>query len=84
MREFRVIDLDSQAQEVAKYIKGWKTSDVLAWLRQYGDLTIGCRGHPNSYLFHSHAGVTTGFIIEQGGLLTIIGDHTTRSIVIGK
>jgi hypothetical protein len=80
MTELRVVDLGSQARAVANHIKGWGTSDVLAWLGQYGDIRSAHPDNPNAYIFHSHAGVTTGFMFEEGGILTIIGDHTTIEI----
>jgi hypothetical protein len=75
MTDLSVIDLASQAREVANHIKGRKSSDVLAWLRQYGEIAAVHPDNPNAYIFRSHSGATTGFIIEEGGLLSIIGDH---------
>jgi hypothetical protein len=80
MTDLRVIDLASQAREVANHIKGWESSDVLAWLRQYGEIAAVHPDNPNAHIFHSHSGVTTGFILEEGGLLSIIGDHTVVEI----
>ena len=80
MTEFRVIDLGSQAGAVANPIKGWKTSDVLSWLRQYGEITGAHPNNPNAYISRSHSGTTTGFIIEEGGILSIMGDHTVLEI----
>jgi hypothetical protein len=79
---FRVIDLESQARAVARYVKGWNKAAVLKWLSQSGDLEPAHPGNPDVYRFHSYAGISTGFLIKADGQLVIIGDHTTWAVPI--
>jgi hypothetical protein len=82
--ELRVIDLDAQAVAVAKHIQGWEKDSILSWLRRYGELEPAHPGNPNAYLFRSFSGITTGFVLGENGKLTIVGDHTTRTIAVDQ
>ena len=84
MAEFRVVDLESQAREVAKHIRGWEKSAVLSWLQHFGEIQSGHPGNPDAYRFRSHAGVLTSFILGDAGQLTIILDHTTWIVPVDE
>jgi hypothetical protein len=75
---FRVIDLDSQADAVARHIRGWSRDEVLAWLGRYGKI----KRFPHNadlYSFLAPSGLLTGFVLREGGEFLIIVDHTTYS-----
>ena len=80
MSDFTLIDLGSQSREVALHINGWPKQNALDWLRQFGEVKTGHPSNPDVYLFHSYAGITTGFIYGDDKQLVIIGDHTTQVI----
>jgi hypothetical protein len=73
---FRVIDLGSQADAVARHIRGWSRDEVLAWLGRYGKIK---RFPHNADLYSLLApyGLLTGFVLREGGEFLIIVDHTT-------
>jgi len=73
-----LVDLDSQAEEVARYVKGWKPEAILSWLRQYGTIEKVANPYDNNlYLFTSSGGIETGLSISEEGELTVIRQHTT-------
>jgi hypothetical protein len=77
MLAFHVIDLESQARAVARHIRGWKKSDILTWLSQFGGIVQPFPDNPNLYRFRSYSGITTGFLLTDSGEFAIILDHTT-------
>ena len=73
---FWVIDLGSQADAVARYIKGCSRDEVLAWLSRYGKI----KRFPHDsdvYSFLAPSGLQTGFVLREDGEFFIILDHTT-------
>ena len=72
---FRVIDLDSQADAVARHIRGWSRDEVLAWLGRYGKIKRSY--YADSYSFLAPSGLLTIFSLSEGGEFLIILDHTT-------
>ena len=77
-RNFRVVDLVSQAEALAWHTQGWQKEDVLAWLRQYGKLGTGF--YPDTYLFTAPSGLQAGFILREDGASLLILDHTTERL----
>jgi hypothetical protein len=73
---FRVIDLGSQADAVARHIRGWSREEVLAWLGRYGKITRFSHD-ADVYSFLAPSGLRTGFVLREGGEFIIIVDHTT-------
>jgi hypothetical protein len=75
---FRIVDLASQADEVARWIAGWPKEQVLAWFEQQGHVTKVVTPYDDSlYRFRSNAGIETGFRLTENGQFVIIGHHTT-------
>ena len=77
MPAIRVVDLASQARVVAEHVQGWPRARIVAWLGQYGDVTVidpdPARG---LYYFCSRYGPATHFIIDADGRFLIMADHT--------
>jgi hypothetical protein len=71
LSEFIVIDLESQAHAVARYIRGWTRPRFLAWLSQFGEITQSSYD-PDSYLFFSHVGLHSVFRMNEEGDFTLI------------
>ena len=63
MLDFKLIDLDSQAEAVLRYVKGWTPEEVLNWLSLNGSITIVPISSSDSthYMFRSKYG-ETGFL----------------------
>lgn len=73
---FRLIDLSSQAAEVARQVAGWPKPKILGWLAWHGEVTsLAHLRDPDCYLFRAPAGVATAFRLTDSEL-TILGDHT--------
>ena len=74
--------MGSQARAIARYVKGWKRSDFLDWLSQYGEVTKldHERGDEGPYFFRSACGLVAGFIWTDEGRFIIIGDNTTFDV----
>jgi hypothetical protein len=73
---FRVIDLDSQADAVARHIRGRSRDEVLAWLGNFGKV----KRFPhdaNIYGFLAPSGLQTRFVLRENGEFLLILDHTT-------
>jgi hypothetical protein len=78
MRAFSLIDLASQADEVARYIAGWPRERILDWFEQQGEVMKIASPYDDSlYRFRSRQGVETGFRLTETGQLVIVGKHTT-------
>jgi hypothetical protein len=73
---FRVIDLGSQADAVARYIRGWSRDEVLAWLGRYGKITRFPHD-ADVYSFLAPSGLQSRFVLREDGEFLIILDHTT-------
>ncbi len=72
MTEFVVVDLGSQARAVGQYVTGWPRSRVLAWLRQFGQVTYEpyvSRPGVAHYSFVSPCGRGSGFWFEGDTLV---------------
>ena len=73
---FRVIDLGSQADAVARHIRGWPRDEVLAWLGRHGRIRR-FPDLPDTFSFLAPSGLLTGFVLREHGEFLIIVDHTT-------
>ncbi len=71
MTDFMLIDLDRQAGAVADYVKGWKPEDVLAWLRQYGDIQVSTMAGETRYCHTSRFGFRGYFYFTENGEFVI-------------
>lgn len=76
-RNFRVVDLVSQADAVARYTQGWQKRDVLTWLGRYGKIRISSFD-PDVYFFLAPSGLQTGFVLRESGEFLLIIGHTTN------
>ena len=73
---FVLVDLESQAREVAQYVRGWPKEAILAWLSQQGEL-VYLPALGGLYAFRSPVGFRAAFYLDDGQF-TFILDHTTR------
>ena len=71
LAKFIVIDLESQAYAVARYIRGWTRPRFLIWLSQFGEVTQSSYDS-DGYHFFSHFGLHTPFRMSEGGDFTLI------------
>lgn len=72
MPDFVVIDLGSQARAVGHYVQGWPRSQILAWLRQFGEVTYEpyfSQPGVAHYSFVSRCGRSSGFWFEGDTLV---------------
>jgi hypothetical protein len=79
MSALRVVDLEAQADAVARYVKGWPPAQVLTWLGQYGevkDIYIQ-QFDATVYSFRSWCGPSAAFWFTQDHRLVMLMDHTT-------
>ena len=80
MSTFMLIDLASQLDQVMEAVGGHDPAQILAWLRQFGD--VQHVPHPldqSLYGFVSRTGIRTGFRLTDQGHIVIIGHHTTQT-----
>ncbi len=69
MAQLTLLNLSSQREAVGEYIKGWKVSEILAWMQQYGKVTEPRDGNPDGiYVFESHSGFKDAFQFTEQGL----------------
>ncbi|HEU5366903.1 MAG TPA: hypothetical protein VFU69_00500 [Ktedonobacterales bacterium] len=81
LSRFIVIDLESQAEVIALYIRGWTRPRFLAWLSRFGEIARSSHD-PDSYLFFSHVGLHTAFRLnEEGDFILILLAGTTMKLV---
>ena len=76
---FMLIDLESQAHAVVRYVTGWTRSEFVDWLGLFGEVQRWERS-PNIYFFHSHFGFRTGLLLTDDGKLIFIYDHTMHLV----
>ena len=80
MNTFVLIDLASQLDEVLAAVEGQDPAQILAWLRQFGEVQpVPHPLDPHVYGFVSRVGLRTGFRITDQGHIVIIGQHTTHA-----
>jgi hypothetical protein len=73
MSEFVIVDLGSQAEAVARYVRGWSTSRFLTWLGQYGEvIRVQNPSGGERYSFHSKSGEWSGFWITDTRTLNLL------------
>jgi hypothetical protein len=80
MPTFVLIDLAAQQNQVRAVVGGQDPTQILAWLRQFGD--VQHVPHPldqHLYGFVSRTGVRTGFRLTDHGHIIILGPHTTHT-----
>ena len=78
MPDFTLVDLDSQADAVARHVQGWKAEEILEWMRRLGKVTkLANRNDERLYIFRSGTGIETGFRFTEGDQLVIVRAHTT-------
>jgi hypothetical protein len=73
---FQVIDLGSQADTVARHIRGWSRDEVLTWLGRNGRIKR-LQHNADVYGFQAPSGLQTGFVLREDGEFFIIVGHTT-------
>jgi hypothetical protein len=82
---FTLLDLATQSEAVAAYIRGFSAAQTLAWLKQYGTVTHA--DHPilrDVYTFNSSTGMTTTFRLTDDGTIYIFSDHTIRLLDVSS
>ena len=78
MPDFMLIDLDSQADAVARYVWGWKAEDILNWMSQYGSIAkIKNPYDDRLYVLCSMGGIKTPFRFTENDEIIILREHTT-------
>jgi hypothetical protein len=71
--EFILVDLQSQRAAVAEYVRGWDMAQVLAWMRQYGEVIEPDQSnHTEIYCFKSASGQSGYFHLTQETGLIIL------------
>jgi hypothetical protein len=78
MSEFTVVDLLGQAEAIERHVQGWPPDDIMAWLRQFGDVTAIPMRHVQQtvYFFESWCGLQAAFwFTPDGRLITSPLDH---------
>ncbi len=79
MSAFVVIDLEAQAEAVARYTQGWSRERFLRWLAQYGCVVkLEERYGDNRFAFRSHFGFVTSVRFTEKGELGMIGARTVE------
>lgn len=74
MADLTVVDLGSQAEAVAAFVRGWTKTGFLTWLSQFGEIIKVPDADENErYSFQSSAGVWTGFWFTKSGELKLLG-----------
>jgi hypothetical protein len=74
-----VVDLEAQADAVARFVDGWPSDQVLAWLGKFGEVkAIHIHQFDATiYSFRSRCGPCAAFLFAQDGRFVLIMDHTT-------
>jgi|GEM_PF-2123087 len=70
---FVLIDLNTQAVAVAKYVQGWRKQQFLSWISQFGEVRKYNPYNNENYLFTSVCGLHTTFSITENNKLLL--DH---------
>jgi len=79
MKDFMLIDLESQFAEVLDLTKDWSSQQIIEWLAHFGTITNIPNPYDNRlYSFRSPNGHTVGFRFDEHNRLLLIGKHTTR------
>ena len=84
MREFVLLDLNTQMPYLPRFMKEWPREEILRWLRLYGEVKESNRAHTPSYpgmlmdvyYFRSRHGPQCGFILQERGAMFIPGTRT--------
>jgi hypothetical protein len=72
---FLVVNLASQADAVASYVRGWSQEQILHWLSRQGELQMWVNAAGEEvYSFRSRMGFETMFLLEEDRF-TFLGDH---------
>jgi hypothetical protein len=73
MSEFTVVDLLGQAEAIERHVQGWPPDDIMAWLRQFGEVTAVPIRHAQQTVYHfeSRCGMPAAFWFTPDGRLTI-------------
>ena len=79
--EFHLVDLESQAAAVQRFLWGTSHDDKIAWLRFQGTVfEIPERQHfPKLYVFESNTGRRSVFFVKDDQFV-FVGDHTTYTV----
>ncbi len=74
---FIVVNLASQAEAVAEYVRGWSKEHILQWLGRQGELVkLENVSTGEVFSFRSRMGFEVKFFLE-GDQFTFLGDNTT-------
>jgi hypothetical protein len=72
MAEFILIDLKSQYQEVVTYVKGMTSTEILDWMKKFGEVHKLANPYDESlYSFISHSGLQANFRINEANELIV-------------
>jgi hypothetical protein len=75
--DFVIVNLASQAEAVAAYVRGWPKEHILHWLGRQGDLVkLEGVSEEEVYSFRSRMGFEVTFLLD-GDRFTFLGDNTT-------
>jgi hypothetical protein len=78
MSDFALVDLNTQASDFARHIRGWAVEDILKLMRKYGEVRVILeRNNDKVYSFRSTSGAKCGFRFTEDGRIVIIGDNTS-------
>ncbi len=81
LHTFALIDLDTQADSVVAYTRGWTKQELLDWFCYHGDVQIASLYDEDICSFISRAGLHTKFRITKDGELVIFADHSSRIVL---
>ena len=74
---FLIVNLASQADAVASYVRGWPEEHIVRWLSRQGELRMRENAAGETlYSFRSRMGFETQFLLE-GDRFTMFGDQMT-------
>ena len=80
LHTFALIDLDTQADALVAYTRGWTKRELLDWLRYHGDVHISSLYDEDMCIFTSRVGLHTKFRITTDGEFVIFADHSSRIV----
>jgi hypothetical protein len=67
MSDFVLVDLDSQGDAVAEYVKGWMPEDVISWLEMFGTVSKHGSDEHARYSHLSNCGRRGYFYFTEDG-----------------
>ena len=79
MKDFSLIDLDSQALAFSRYVRGWTIEKITELMKEYGEVLLIPYPHDDKIynIFRSQIGIKTAFRFSEEGRVVIFGDNST-------